>query len=82
MKRCILIAWLSLEIAGEIAYTIKIGLRGGESYSMPIRSKALYRRLQKDFTPYWNKVNYNLALQIATRVLEWNDIFFDEIEIL
>lgn len=82
MKRIILIASLSAERTGWRSYTLKITLRGGETYRMPTHSKKLYDRLQTSLSETSHPYCYEFHLRLAARVLAFNDIFYDEVEIL
>lgn len=79
MKRYILITRLTIEATGWRRYLIKVTLRGGDTYLMPTRSKRLYDCLNKELS---DNADSDLLLQTAVKVLEFNDVFFDEVEFL
>lgn len=82
MKRQILIAWLTTETTGWRCYTIKLKLRGGETYSMFTHSRQLNDRLNRELAKDWDTKKNIFLLQVAAMVLEKNDVFYDEIEFL
>jgi len=79
MKRCILITRLTVSATGWRRYTVKITLRGGEAYLMPTRNRRLYDRLNRELSDH---ADPDFILQIAAKVLAWNDVFYDEVELL
>lgn len=82
MKRCILISGLSVESIPQKKYQVKLSLIDGYYYFMNTANKEIYKYIRHlSFKCLKEEEDYDKIIHIAKKILNANDVFFDEIEI-